>query len=68
VPDLAFDAFEVSDLDSALRRYRAFIEAHPEFEPVLRCIRNRTGGRRFELTVWRRTDAEAEVHRVARQG
>lgn len=58
MPELLADGMTFTSLDAAVDRMRAFAAAHHDFEPTLICGRDRSGRRRWELTVMRRTDAD----------
>jgi hypothetical protein len=68
MPDLLYEHLTFSRLDDALDRFRAFAEAHTDFEPILSCERDRSGRRRWVLSVGRRNGSEAAEHRRRRIG
>jgi hypothetical protein len=55
MPDLLYDRVMFAGLDEAIKRLRAFAQAHNDFEPSLECERAESGARRWALTVVRRT-------------
>lgn len=62
MPDRLYDRVLFSRLDEAIDRLRAFAKAHNDFEPSLECERDRSGRRRWALSVVRRPAQDRRHH------
>jgi hypothetical protein len=56
--DVLYERLCFGQLDVALRKVEAFAAAHIDFEPNLACERDRSGRRRWVVSVVRRTREE----------